>query len=73
MAMARIEREPVVRAGDWVATEIYQRLETEVLPGWREPARWADIMRSTVAINASFFNTHRMLGQYVMRACQGEE
>jgi hypothetical protein len=30
-------------------------------------------MRSTVAINASFFNTHRMLGQYVMRACQGEE
>jgi starch phosphorylase len=55
------------------AAEIYERLETEVLPAWREPVRWAGIMRSTVAINASFFNTHRMLGEYVMRAYQGEE
>jgi starch phosphorylase len=58
-------------AGD--AAEIYERLEHDILPAWRDPARWAAIMRSTVAINASFFNTHRMLSEYAMRAYQSEE
>jgi hypothetical protein len=30
-------------------------------------------MRSTVALNASSFNTHRMLSEYVIRAYQSEE
>jgi starch phosphorylase len=55
------------------AAEIYDRLDREIIPAWREASRWAGIMRSTVAINASFFNTHRMLGEYVMRAYQSEE
>ena len=55
------------------AAEIYQRLDTEIIPAWQDRARWATIMRSTVAINASFFNTHRMLSEYVMRAYESEE
>jgi starch phosphorylase len=55
------------------AAEIYQRLDSDIIPAWRDAARWATIMRSTVAINASFFNTHRMLGEYVMRAYESEE
>jgi hypothetical protein len=35
-------------------------------------ARWADIMRSTIAINASFFNTERVLHEYVVRAYRSE-
>lgn len=29
---------------------------------------WTDIMRHTIAMNASFFNTHRMVLQYVLNA-----
>jgi starch phosphorylase len=55
------------------AADIYARLEQDIIPAWRDTLRWAAIMRSTVAINASFFNTHRMLNEYMMRAYQGEE
>jgi hypothetical protein len=26
-----------------------------------DPPRWAEVMRLTIAVNASFFNAHRML------------
>jgi starch phosphorylase len=55
------------------ADAMYCVLERHVLPAWRDPARWADIMRATIAINASFFNTQRMLHEYVVRAYRGEE
>ena len=55
------------------AAELYDRLADDIIPAWRDASRWAAIMRSTVAINASFFNTHRMLSEYVMRAYQSEE
>ena len=32
------------------------------------PEAWARLMRSTIAFNASFFNTQRMLQQYVVMA-----
>jgi starch phosphorylase len=50
------------------ADAIYRALEQDVLPAWRDPVRWADIMRATIAINASFFNTQRVLHEYVVRA-----
>jgi starch phosphorylase len=55
------------------AADIYERLEREILPTWQDPARWATVMRSTVSVNASFFNTHRMLAEYVIRAYQSQE
>ncbi len=51
------------------ANSLYEKLENEILPLYaRFPEKWADIMRMSLAINGSFFNTHRMLYQYVTNA-----
>jgi starch phosphorylase len=55
------------------ADSMYCVLQHDVLPAWRDTARWADIMRATIAINASFFNTQRVLHEYVVRAYHTEE
>lgn len=51
------------------AGALYDKLEKVVIPtyyGDRE--KWIEIMRHCIAINGSFFNTHRMVHQYVMSA-----
>ena len=35
---------------------------------YRAPESYAEIMRFSIALNASFFNTHRMLSQYKANA-----
>jgi len=48
---------------------MYEKVEHVILPMFYErPAAYASVMRSTVAINASFFNTQRMLSQYLANA-----
>jgi starch phosphorylase len=51
------------------AESLYTKLEAEVVPTFydRRP-RFQEIMRSTIALNASFFNTHRMVIQYLYDA-----
>jgi starch phosphorylase len=47
------------------ATSLYNKLENAVVPLYLdEPARWARIMRTTLAFNGSYFNTNRMVNQY---------
>lgn len=47
--------------------DLYAKLEYVILPMYYESRdKWADIMKHTIALNASFFNTQRMLQQYVM-------
>ena len=36
------------------------------------PAAWAEVMRLTIALNASFFNAQRMLEEYMIHAYQGQ-
>jgi starch phosphorylase len=51
------------------ANSLYDRLEQVILPlfyGQRDA--WRRIMRSTIAINGPYFNTERMLKQYVSKA-----
>jgi starch phosphorylase len=51
------------------AQALYERLERDIVPrfyGARDG--WIDVMRHTVALNASHFNTHRMVQQYVTNA-----
>jgi starch phosphorylase len=51
------------------ALSLYQKLEHDILPmfyGYR--VNFIDIMRHAIALNGSFFNTQRMLQQYVVRA-----
>jgi starch phosphorylase len=50
------------------AAQLYELLEREVLPAWREPSRWNAIMRDCIAYAASYFNGHRMMDEYVRRA-----
>jgi starch phosphorylase len=57
------------RTDDEDAASLYQVLETRVAPLYRAGAdTWAALMRSTIAVNASFFNTHRMLDEYTRLA-----
>jgi len=51
------------------AESIYEKLEHVVLPlYYRDRARYLDVMRHALALNGSFFNTQRMMQQYVLRA-----
>jgi starch phosphorylase len=48
---------------------LYEKLERKIVPMfYRAPEAYAEIMRSAIALNASFFNTQRMLNQYKANA-----
>lgn len=51
------------------AQELYDKLEGTIVPlYYHNRSRWIDMMRHVIALNASFFNTHRMVQQYVLSA-----
>lgn len=51
------------------AHALYNKLEMIILPMFgNEPDRYAEVMRHAIALNASFFNTERMLSQYITKA-----
>lgn len=51
------------------ALSLYNCLENKVLPVfYKEQPKFMEIMRSAIALNGSFFNTHRMIQQYVQKA-----
>jgi glycogen phosphorylase len=48
---------------------LYNKLGTVIAPlFYAKPAEFAEVMRGAIAFNGSFFNTHRMLSQYVENA-----
>jgi len=52
---------------------LYEKLEHTVLPMfYSEPQAYAQIMRSAIAVNGSFFNTQRMVSQYLLNAYGAE-
>jgi starch phosphorylase len=51
------------------AASLYDKLEKTVVPMfYNNRSLWINIMRQSIAINASFFNTHRMIQEYVLHA-----
>ena len=49
--------------------DLYAKLEYLILPTYYDSRdKWTEIMRYTIAINASFFNTHRVMQQYVLNS-----
>ncbi len=49
--------------------DLYQKLEKLIMPKfYNDRENWIRTMRSCIAINASFFNTNRMIQQYVLNA-----
>ena len=58
---------PDERAAD--AESLYNKLETVILPlYYRAQDGYIDVMRNAIALNGSFFNTERMVDQYVRKA-----
>jgi len=48
---------------------LYQKLEHNILSlYYTRPKSYAAVMRSAIALNGAFFNTQRMMAQYVMNA-----
>ncbi len=66
--------EPTVRSQqDELKTQdvkdFYHKLRTVIVPLFsHNREQWLEIMRQTIAFNASFFNTHRMVQQYAANA-----
>ncbi len=56
------------------ADSLYDHLEQVIVPVYhKQRDLWRRIMRSTIALNGSFFNTQRMLEQYVLNAYYPEQ
>jgi starch phosphorylase len=51
------------------AVSLYEKLEEQIVPWFcRRHNAFTDVMRHAIALNGSFFNTHRMVEQYVRKA-----
>ena len=55
-------------SGSLDATSLYDKLERVICPMFQKRDRFAEVMRHAIAVNGSFFNTQRMLQQYVLSA-----
>jgi glycogen phosphorylase len=51
------------------AASLYDKLENAIVPLYLDyPSKWAKLMRTTIAYNGSYFNTDRMVRQYIANA-----
>ena len=53
------------------AASLYEKLEHVVLPRFHQRGEFVRIMRHAIALNASHFNTQRMVQEYVLEAYFG--
>lgn len=65
-----IDQDPQARADSaQEARSLYEKLEHVILPMfYHRPDEFAEVMRSAMALNGSYFNTQRMVSQYVRNA-----
>ena len=66
-----IGRDGSSHPGDYIAevASLYDKLELVILPMfYGRPHAFHEVMRHSIALNGSFFNTQRMLDQYVSNA-----
>ena len=50
------------------AASLYDKLEKAIAPLYKDSTAWARMQQHCIAINGTFFNTHRMLAQYIGNA-----
>lgn len=49
--------------------ELYDLLDKEIIPTYyNDRVKWQETMKQAIALNGSFFNTHRMLNEYIKYA-----
>ncbi len=64
-----IGREEIPETSADEIASLYHKLEKIIVPMfYGRPDAYAEVMRLAIALNASFFNTQRMLAQYVLDA-----
>lgn len=64
-------RRDTEESSNWLkdASSLYERLEHIILPlFYRDRDGFVNVMRHCIALNGSFFNTHRMILEYVLKA-----
>ena len=53
---------------------LYGKLESVILPMfYQNPRAYAEVMRSTISLNGSFFNAQRMMSQYLKNAYEATD
>jgi starch phosphorylase len=68
-AIANKHRETLNNGRAEDAASLYDKLEKSVFPLYlQNRSGFLDVMRHSIALNGSFFNTHRMIQQYVLKA-----
>ena len=50
------------------AESLYWKLENRIAPLYKDQVAWARMQQHCIAMNGTFFNTHRMLAQYIGNA-----
>ncbi|MCL2683706.1 MAG: alpha-glucan family phosphorylase [Synergistaceae bacterium] len=51
------------------AMDLYNKLEEKIIPlYYNNRHKWIEMMKSTIALNASYFNTHRVVKEYCEKA-----
>jgi starch phosphorylase len=64
-----LDEDKVPRSEAVEVAALYEKLEKTILPlYYKNGTRYAAVMRSAIALNASFFNTQRVVSQYVRNA-----
>jgi len=64
-----IGREEIPETSADEIASLYHKLEKIIVPMfYGRPAAYAEVMRLAIALNGSFFNTQRMLSQYISNA-----
>lgn len=49
--------------------DLYDKLDKKIIPLFYEnKKKWIEMMKFTIAVNASYFNTHRMVREYARKA-----
>ncbi|TDI94660.1 MAG: alpha-glucan family phosphorylase [Caldithrix sp.] len=49
--------------------DLYEKLEKVIIPLYYEDrSKWIRMMKNTIALNAAYFNTHRMVKEYALKA-----
>lgn len=64
----RVRRRAAIQPPDRRGS-LYDKLEHAVIPTfYQDRDRFVEMMRHCIALNGSFFNTHRMIQQYILKA-----
>ena len=48
--------------------DLYNKLEKVILPTYQDESKWSQLMSNCIGINGSYFNTHRVMSDYLAQA-----